>query len=73
MAQTCENCLNAYNSPHDGDVHCCNREWQQQFEPHLRTTVARNETCTTWQRRSEKQRPLVFSRPVQTELFETTN
>jgi hypothetical protein len=48
-------------------VHCCNREWQQQFEPHLRTTVARNETCTTWQRRSDQQRPLVFSKPVQTE------
>lgn len=57
MKQTCENCLNSYNSPHDGDVHCCNREWRQQFEPHLRTTVARNETCTTWQRRSEQQRP----------------
>lgn len=70
MPQTCSNCLNAYNSPHDRDVHCYNREWRQQFEPHLRTTVARTETCSTWQQRSEQQRPLVFSRPVQKDLFE---
>ena len=72
MTQTCSNCLNAYNSPHDRDVHCVNREWTQQYQPHLRTTVARDETCGTWQRRNDSQKPLVFSQPVQTELFETT-
>lgn len=69
MGQTCENCLNAYKSPHDGDVHCVNREWQQQFVPDLRTTVGRNVTCGTWQRRNEQQKPLVFGQPVQLELF----
>lgn len=70
MNQTCSNCLNAYNSPHDADVHCVNREWMQQFQPHLRTTVAHDETCGTWQRRNEQQKPLVFTQPVQLRLFE---
>ena len=39
---------------------------------HVRTTVARDETCGTRQRRNETQKPLVFTQPVQTELFETT-
>lgn len=65
----CGNCLNAYNSPLDADVHCVNREWQQQFVPGLRTKVARSETCGTWQQRNERQKPLVFSQPVQAELF----
>ncbi len=70
MNQSCSNCLNAYNSPHDADVRCVNREWRQQFEPHIRTTVARDETCGTWQQRKDSQKPLVFSQPVQTELFD---
>lgn len=73
MAHICGNCLNAYNSPHDTDVHCVNREWMQQYKSHLRTIVARNETCGTWQRRNEAQQPLVFCQPVQLELFEITN
>lgn len=71
MTKTCSNCLNAYNSPHDADVHCVNREWWHQSCPHIRTTVARNETCTTWQQRKDNQKPLVFNQPVQLELFET--
>lgn len=70
MNQSCSNCLNAYNSPHDADVHCVNREWWQQFAPHVRTTVARDETCGTWQQRKDSQKPLVFTQPVQTELFD---
>ena len=73
MPQTCSNCLNAYNSPHDRDVYCVNREWMQQYQPYLRTTVASDETCGTWQRRNEQQKPLVFSQPVQLGLFETTD
>ena len=70
MPQTCSNCLNAYNSPHDADVHCVNREWIRQHRPHIRTTVACDEPCGTWQRRNDTQKPLVFSQPVQLGLFE---
>ena len=69
MAQICNNCLNAYNSPHDRKVHCINKEWLQQSNPGTITIVTRNETCGTWQQRKANQKQLVFNQPVQLELF----
>ncbi len=70
MDQICGNCLNAYNSPHDADVHCANREWLQQFHPEVCTVVARRETCGTWQRRNVQQKPLVFGQAVQLNMYQ---
>lgn len=69
MTQACNNCLNAYNSPHDRKVHCINKEWLQHSNPSIITIVTRNETCGTWQQRKANQKPLVFNQPVQLELF----
>ena len=69
--KSCSNCLNAYQSPHDRDVHCVNREWLKQSHPNTRTVVTSNETCGTWQQRNQTQKALMFTQPVQTELFET--
>ena len=69
MTQACNNCLNAYNSPHDRKVHCINKEWQQQFEPSTATTVTADESCGTWQQRKSSQKRLQFHQHVQLELF----
>ena len=65
--QFCENCLNAYNSPHCADVLCWNKEFQAQFWK-VDITVRPGETCGTWQRREENQPKLVFSKSLQLKL-----
>lgn len=69
MAGTCRNCLNAYNQPHDGKVRCINKEWQQQFEPGIDTTVTADESCGTWQQRKSSQKRIQFHQAIQLELF----
>ncbi len=70
MEHICANCLNAYNSPHDKDVHCCNREWLAENIPGYRTTVAADESCGTWQQRNKNQKTLVFPKSVQLTIFD---
>lgn len=69
MNRTCENCLNAYNSPHSPKVHCVNKEWASQFQD-IDTSVHKGETCGTWSQRRPDQKKIVFNNPVQLELFE---
>ena len=68
MPRTCSNCLNAYNSPYYTLPQCYNKEWEAQFRP-ADCSVRPDESCGTWQRRSEAQPPVQFPRAVQLELF----
>lgn len=69
MIQTCRNCLNAYNSPHQSEPLCYNKEWLAQFQP-IDCTVRPNEACGTWQRRNDSQPPVRFAQAVQLSLFD---
>ena len=69
MKQTCENCMNAYNSPHSSAVLCWNKDFLAQFDD-LDTKVLMGETCGTWQARKDTQGKLVFGQAIQLTLFE---
>lgn len=69
VSQTCSNCLNAYNSPWDVDVHCVNLEFDEQFDPSVTTTVKAEGSCGRWSRRKPTQPRLDFHRSVQLTLF----
>lgn len=68
MIQTCENCLNAYNSPHDSLVRCWNKEFEAQFH-NIDVTVKLGDTCGTWQRRNDNQEAVNFHQAIQLTLF----
>lgn len=69
MTQTCENCLNAYNSPHDPLARCWNKEWEAQFRK-VDCHISRNETCGTWQQRQPSQPKVKFQQIIQLTLFD---
>ena len=62
--RTCENCLNAYNSPYSAAPLCVNKEWEAEVRE-IDTTVRRGETCGTFQRRKDEQPKLRFNEAVQ--------
>jgi len=64
MTRTCENCLNAYNNPHDAEVRCVKKDWESQFRD-IDVTVHKGETCGTFRPRNSNQPKVVFGKPVQ--------
>ena len=71
--RTCSNCLNAYNSPHYSQPRCWNKEWLYEGNEKADCSVRPDETCGTWQRRADNQKPLVFAKAVQLSLFDLNN
>lgn len=62
--RTCENCLNAYNSPFSPSVICWNKEFEAQFND-IDVTVRHGESCGSFQQRRKDQKPLRFNQAVE--------
>lgn len=62
---TCNNCLNAYNT-HEGGVRCYNLDWIYQDTPEFDTECYINpqDSCSCYQLRRHDQKKLVFTRQL---------
>lgn len=63
VANTCANCLNAYNGFDDNNkpsALCWNKEFLAQFNPKIDTHIKADESCGTWQQREHNQSKINF-------------